>query len=102
MPADAYVDRDAVGFDLMRLHRSREGMDTILMSFIVHRFTPNFKGTMIHPTGCAANPPTMTPEACDVPTLDLWTPAPSDEVSGPITGLGAYLRWQGCPARPAQ
>ena len=35
MPADAYVDRDAVGFDLMRLHRSREGMDTILMSVIV-------------------------------------------------------------------
>jgi hypothetical protein len=35
MPAHAYVDRDAVGFDLMRLHRSREGMDTILMSVIV-------------------------------------------------------------------
>jgi hypothetical protein len=34
----------------MRLHRSREGMDTILMSVIVmsvivHRFTPNLKGT---------------------------------------------------------
>jgi hypothetical protein len=39
------VDRDAVGFDLMRLHRSREGMDTILMAVIVHRFTPNLKGT---------------------------------------------------------
>jgi hypothetical protein len=39
MPSDAYVHRDAVDFDLMRLHRSREGMDTILMSFIVHRFT---------------------------------------------------------------
>jgi hypothetical protein len=45
MPADAYVDRNAVGFDLMRLHRRREGMDTILMSVIVHRFTPNLKGT---------------------------------------------------------
>jgi hypothetical protein len=30
----------------MRLHRSREGMDTILMSVIVHRFTPNLKGTV--------------------------------------------------------
>jgi hypothetical protein len=29
----------------MRLHRSREGMDTILMAVIVHRFTPNLKGT---------------------------------------------------------
>jgi hypothetical protein len=54
MPADTYVDRDAVGFDLMRLHRSREGMDTILMSFIVHRFTLNLKGTRIHPRGCAS------------------------------------------------
>jgi hypothetical protein len=45
MPADAYVDRDAVGFDLMRLHRSREGMDTILTPVIVHRLTPNLKGT---------------------------------------------------------
>jgi hypothetical protein len=44
-PSDAYVDREAVGFDLMRLHRSRKGMDTILMSVIVHRSTPNLKGT---------------------------------------------------------
>jgi hypothetical protein len=32
MPADAYVDPGAVGFDLTRLHTGREGVDAILMS----------------------------------------------------------------------
>jgi hypothetical protein len=45
MTADPHMDGCTVGFDLMRLHRSREGMDTIPMSVIVHRFTPNLKGT---------------------------------------------------------
>jgi hypothetical protein len=40
MPADAYVDLGAVGFDLTRLHTGREGVDPILMFVVVHRFTP--------------------------------------------------------------
>src|SRR5258705_3448163 len=35
MPADAYVDLGAVGFDLTRLHARREGVDAILMSVVV-------------------------------------------------------------------
>src|SRR4051794_24257807 len=45
MSADAYVDLGAVGFDLTRLHTGREGVDAVLMSDVVHRFTPRFKGT---------------------------------------------------------
>src|ERR1700722_3340623 len=45
MPADAYVDLGAVGFDLTRLHTDREGVDAILMSVVVHRITLGLKGT---------------------------------------------------------
>src|SRR4051794_11601903 len=45
MSADAYVDLGAVGFDLTRLHAGREGVDAVLMSDVVHRFTPPLKGT---------------------------------------------------------
>jgi hypothetical protein len=52
MPADAYVDLGAVGFDLTRLHTGREGVDAILMSVVVHRLTPGLKGTwMSSPRG---------------------------------------------------
>src|SRR4051812_35952580 len=44
MPADAHVDLGAVGFDLTRLHTGREGVDAVLMSVVVHRFTPRFQG----------------------------------------------------------
>jgi hypothetical protein len=47
MPADAYVDLGAVGFDLTRLHTGREGVDAILMSVVGHRFTPGLKGKLL-------------------------------------------------------
>jgi hypothetical protein len=43
MVADTHMDRDAVGFDLTRLHRGREGIDAILMSVVAHRFTPGLR-----------------------------------------------------------
>jgi hypothetical protein len=43
MPADAYVDLGAVGFDLTRLHSGREGVNGIRLSVVVHRFTPGLK-----------------------------------------------------------
>jgi hypothetical protein len=43
MTADPHMDGCTVGFDRPRLHHSREVMDAILMSVIVHRFTPNLK-----------------------------------------------------------
>src|SRR3954469_1702953 len=52
IPADAYVDLRAVGFDLTRLHTGREGVDAVLMSVVVHRFTPGLKGTWL-PQACA-------------------------------------------------
>jgi hypothetical protein len=45
MPANAYVDLRAVGFDLTRLHTGREGVDAILMSVVVHRIALGLKGT---------------------------------------------------------
>jgi hypothetical protein len=50
MPADAYVDLGAVGFDLTRLHTGREGVDAIVMSVVVHRFTPILEGTCVTET----------------------------------------------------
>ena len=38
MPADAYVDRGAVSFDLTRLHTGREGVDAVPMFVVVPRF----------------------------------------------------------------
>jgi hypothetical protein len=51
MPADAYVDLGAVGFDLTRLHTGWEGVDAILMFVVVHRFTPDVKGTWLRRRG---------------------------------------------------
>jgi hypothetical protein len=51
MPGDAYVDLGAVGVDLTRLHTGRAGVDAILMSIVVHRFTPDLKGTWLRGQG---------------------------------------------------
>src|SRR3954465_4436004 len=51
LPADAYVDLGAVRFDLTRLHTGREGVDALLMSVVVHRFTPGLEGTWLRRRG---------------------------------------------------
>src|SRR3954468_6696398 len=51
LPADAYVDLGAVRFDLTGLHTGWEGVDAILMSVVVHRFTPGLEGTWLRRRG---------------------------------------------------
>src|SRR4051795_10885279 len=78
MSADAYVDLGAVGFDLTRLHTGREGVDAVLMSDVVHRFTPRFKGT-----GALS----AWRSGCPVAPVDLPGRCP-----GPQSGTGATRR----------
>jgi hypothetical protein len=53
VPADAYVDLRAVGFDLTRLHTGREGVDAILKCVVVHRFTPGLDHVRAGPAASA-------------------------------------------------
>src|SRR4051794_7577035 len=102
VPADAYVDLGAVGFDLTRLHAGREGVDSVLMSGVAHRFTPGLKGTWLRRRGR--------------PGIELrWAQRLSSggghgrEIrsaswSGISVGLGLRSRVRGCPwpiPRPA-